>query len=406
MRPQYAYFDDPLLLEFEALITEVKPVGKGRFSAILERTYFYPTGGGQEHDLGTLGDANVLDVQLDETTWRVIHTLDAELSPGVVTAKIDADRRYRHMQHHSAQHLVSACFQQLFDLETLSANINGYSPATIDLPETTITPEMIKQVEDRASEIIFQNLGVKTYFVEQEQLQTVPLRRPPKVQGEVRVVEIDGFDYSACGGTHCLSAGMIGTIKILKSEHLSKRTRIHFIAGYQARDYFQKTHESVSTLAEEMSIHSGDLVEAVRKQAADLKLAQRELRSLGKLRIAAEVDTMLDEAAKIGAYHLVNGAFNDRPIHDLQALAKAFMEQEACIAVLASLSGEKLTLIVSCAAGVEVHAGNLLKSILEPLGARGGGGPQMAQGGGKISVEQFDHIFDGISEFFTGFGIK
>lgn len=400
MRPQYAYFEDPLLLEFEANIIEIQPVEDGCFSVILDRTYFYPSGGGQEHDLGTLGDANVLDVQRDESTSSVIHIVDSELSPGMIAAKIDSDRRYRHMQHHSAQHLLSACFQQQFELETLSANINGYSPSTIDIPEIPVTDEMLTQVENRASQIIFQNLGIKTYFVEQEQLPTMPLRRPPKVQGQVRVVEIDGFDYSACGGTHCLSTGMIGAIKILKSEHLSKRTRIHFIAGFQARDYFQKIHAAVSTLAEEMSIHRDDLVEAVRKQAEALKLAQRELRAITKLRMAAEVEALFAAAAEAGPYRLVTAKFKDRPGGELQALAKAFMEREACIAVLASLSGEKLTLIVSCAAGVDVHAGNLLRSILEPLGARGGGGPQMAQGGGEISPTQFEHIFDGLVDLF------
>jgi len=398
MRPQYAYFDDPLLLEFMAKVVEVQPIDGDRFSVILDQTYFYPTGGGQEHDLGTLGQANVLDVQREESTSRVLHIVDAALLPEVIAGKIAVDRRHRHMQHHSAQHLLSGCFQQLFDQETLSANINGYSPSTIDLPETSLTREMLQQVEHRASEIIFANLGIKTYFVEQEQLQTVPLRRPPKVQGEVRVVEIDGFDYSACGGTHCLVTGMIGSLKILKSENLSKRTRIHFIAGYQARDYFQKAHNTVSSLADEMSIHSDDLVETVRKQADTLRQAQRELRALSKLRIAAEVDTKLAEAIEVGSYRLASGKFEDRPGDDLQSLAKAFMEQESCIAVLASRSGEKLTLIVSCAKGVDVHAGNLLKSILEPLGARGGGGPQMAQGGGKISAEQFEHIFDGLPD--------
>ncbi len=402
MRPQFAYFDDPMLLSFQAQVEDVEPLDGGRYAVSLDQTYFYPTGGGQEFDTGKLGDQKVVDVWRDESTGRVVHVLDGHMSPGPVQAQIDADRRYRHMQHHTAQHLLSACFQRLFDLETLSANINGYSPSTIDLPETRLTPEMFAEVEYLAGEIIFQNLEVKTTFVEQEQLQTVPLRRPPKVEGEVRVVEIDGFDYSACGGTHCLQTGMIGVLIILKSEHLSQRTRIHFIAGFQAVGYFQETHRSVSTLAEEMSIHSTDLVETVRKQTEDLKQAQRQLRALDKLRIANEVDEMVGASVEVGGYRLVCGIYQDRPAADLQSLAKALREGESVIAVLAARSGEKLTLIVACSDDVSVHAGKTLKAILEPLGARGGGGQQMAQGGGKISPEQFEHLLEGVEENIQG----
>lgn len=392
MRPQYGYFYDPLLLEFDAKVIDVMPLKAGQSGVILDQTYFYPTGGGQEHDIGTLGDVAVVDVWRDETTSSVVHVIEGQLSPGIVQAKIDKDRRYRHMQHHSAQHLLSACFQQLFRLETLSANINGYNPSTIDIPETSLTTEMLEQVEQRASELIFDNLEVKTYFVEQEQLQSVPLRRPPKVQGEVRVVEIAGFDYSACGGTHCLATGMIGALKILKSEKLSKKTRIHFMSGFQAQDYFQRTHHAVSTLAESMSIHVDDLVDSVHKQVNALKLAQRELKALSKLRMAAEIDALSTSAIEVGGYRLVSAAFEDRPVADLQALAKAFMSQAGVIAVLATRSDDKMTLLVACAQGVALHAGELLKRILEPVGARGGGGPQMAQGGGKISAQQFEHL--------------
>jgi alanyl-tRNA synthetase len=398
MRPQYAYFDDPLKLEFQAQVEESKSLQDGRYAVSLDMTYFYPTGGGQEHDTGTLGDHAVLDVWRDETTSRVVHVLERPLPPGPIQALIDSERRYRHMQHHSAQHLLSACFQQLFELETFSANINGFSPSTIDLPEARLTAEMFEQVENLAADIIFQNLKIKTTFVEQEQLQTVPLRRPPKVQGEVRVVEIAGFDYSACGGTHCLATGMIGMLKILKSENLSQRTRIHFMAGFQALSNFQQAHNSVSTLAEELSIHSADLVATVRKQAAYLKRAQKELRALDKLRIAKETEEMLESSVPVAEYHLVRGKYQDRPAADLQDLAKICRQQAGVITVLAARSDEKLTLIAACSDDVPLHAGNLLNAILEPLGGRGGGGPQMAQGGGNISAQQFEHLLDNIRD--------
>lgn len=396
MKPQYRYFEDPLKLEFEAQVVEAVELGQGQFGVVLDQTYFYPTGGGQEHDTGFLDEIAVVDVQREDSTERVVHILEREPSPGLVTANIDQERRQRNMQHHTAQHLLSACFQQRYDLETLSANINGYRPSTIDLPETTLDVEMLATIETQAAEIIFENRRVKTYFVEQDHLQTVPLRRPPKVLGEVRVVKIDGFDYSACGGTHCLSSGMIGTVKILKSEHLSKRSRIHFVAGYQALEVFHTAQQAVSTLAEEMSIHPDDLVTTVRKHAQSLKETQRELRILRKERLHLEAQEMVTNAREVNEYNLVIGSYHSRPVDELQGLAKLLIGSDAIVATLATYDDQKITLVTACSEDAGVHAGNLANQLLSQIDGRGGGGPQIAQGGGRASEQQFHSFFENI----------
>ena len=396
MRAQYRYFEDPLKFEFEAQILEAEMLEDGRYGVILEQTYFYPTGGGQEHDRGVLGDVPVVDVRRDEATARVIHVVESELPLGPVLAKIDGRRRLRHMQHHSAQHLLSACVAALFDLETLSAHISGDSPSSIDLPETVFDAARLAEVEALANEVVFENLEVKTYFVEQEQAQAVPLRRPPKVEGDVRVVEIDGFDYSACGGTHCLSTGMIGLVKIIKTERQNKKTRLYFMAGGQALECFQAVHEAVSTLAEELSIHWGDLVGTVRGQAEELKQAQRDLRTLHSERIAFEAQELAVTVKPVGDYGLVLGSYEARPVDELQALSKHLIEKQSLIAVLATFDGEKIAVVVACSEGVDIRAGELIKKILSPIDGRGGGGPQLAQGGGSATREQFQAIFDGL----------
>ena len=389
MKKQYRYFDDPLRVEFEAEVVEVRSLEDGRFGVILDETYFYPTGGGQQFDGGVLGEFSVVDVWRDETTSQVVHVVERELPPGLVLAKIDGQRRLLHMQHHSAQHLVSGAFTKLLNLETLSAHVSGYTPSSIDLPETDLSKDAIARVENFANNIVFENRKIKNYFVGQDQLGALPLRRPPKVAGDVRVVEIEGFDWSACGGTHCLSTGMIGLVKIIKTERQNKKTRVYFMAGAQALDYFQQLHEQVSGLAEQMSIHWGNLADTVRTQAESLKATQSELRALRRENLGAEAKSLTEAAQKVGEYGLVARSFDARPVDELQTLAKSLMEEAGLVAVLATFDGQKAALVVACSGDVDVHAGELIKKILEPVGGKGGGSQQMARGGGIFSRDEF-----------------
>ena len=132
------------------------------------------------------------------------------------------------VQHHTAQHLLSQCLVP-FGLETLSANINVDTPSTVDFPFTELTPEQLRQAEDLANQVIYENRMVKSYFVAPENISQVPLRRPPKVHENIRIIEIDGYDHSACGGTHVPQTSMIGVVKILRTERQNEKTlvRIH-----------------------------------------------------------------------------------------------------------------------------------------------------------------------------------
>ena len=392
-RPQYAYFDDPLKLEFDAQIIETRDLGEGRWGIILDQTYFYPTGGGQAHDTGLLGETRVLDVWRDGTTSQVVHVVGSELAPGRIHAEINPERRQRHMQHHTAQHLLSACFAALYGLETLSSSIHGDTPSTLDLPDTPLTLEQLTAVENLAHEKIFANLGVKTYFVEQDQRQSVPFRRPPKVDGEVRVVEIAGFDYSACGATHCLSTGMIGMLKIVKTERQNQKNRVHFVAGIQGLAYFQAVQGVVDNLTEQSSAHFAELPEFFARQADTLKSTQKELADLKTVMLSIEAERLLRSAQLRDGLRWVIAAFDDRPASDLQILAKTLRAELGVVSVLVTCPGEKLAMLVACADDVKtVHAGDLLKEFLQPVGGRGGGSAQMAQGGGVVSPGQYQAL--------------
>lgn len=400
MNPQFLYLTDPLTLEFETEVQDRLELPDGRLGVILTQTYFYPTGGGQAHDTGFLGNAQVVDVIKSDDGEAVIHILDSEPGTGNLRASIDRQRRIRHMQHHTAQHLLSGCFQQVFDLETLSSGIQGCEPTTIDLPDTDLNRDDLDSIEELANQIVYENRVVKSYFVPAAEIHTVPLRRPPKVGGEIRIVEIDIFDYSACGATHCPQTGMIGVIKILRTERINQKTRIHFVAGIQAMGYFRQYQQIATTLAADLSAHPADVVKLVGKQAAQLHSAEKELRQLRLAYSTFEAQDMLANAQKIGERSVVMKAFENRPVNEIRALGNEFKEQAKLVSLLATFDGKKLVLVATCGLESGLSARELLNRQLAAINGRGGGDDQIAQGGATATPEQFATFFKNTKELF------
>lgn len=394
MNTQFLYLTDPIALEFETEIQERLELTEGRLGVILTRTYFYPTGGGQEHDTGTLGSARVVDVFKSKDGESVIHVLDGEPGEGMMLASIDSERRTRHMQHHTAQHLLSSCFQQVFDLETLSSGINGYDPTTIDLPDTELSRPDLDRIEKMANQIVYENRVVKSYLVSSEKIDTVPLRRASKVDGDIRIVEIDSFDYSACGATHCPHTGMIGAIKIIRTERINQKTRVHFVAGIQAMDYYDLYQKIGTTLAADLSAHPQDVIDLVRKQADQLHTAEKDLRQIKQAYSVFEAQDMLARAETVDGIKVIFKAFENRAAIEIRALGNEFKEQEEVVSLLATFDGKKLVLVVTCGMETNLSARELLNRQLSIVSGRGGGDDQIAQGGGTVTTKEFESFFN------------
>lgn len=388
MPTELAYHTDPFCWEFDAEIIDTLALPDGRVGVILSKTFFYPTGGGQEHDTGTLGDAKVSDVLIDDA-GIVTHIVDRAVS-GNVRATIDGKRRFAFMQHHSGQHLLSQAILDALKIESISANINIDTPSTIDLDtqrDIDLTPG-----EDLANAIIYQNRAIKTYVVDETQIRAVPLRRPPKVGGAIRVVEIDGFDYSACGGTHCPSTGMIGIVKIVRTEHVNKKLRVHFLCGERAFKYFQHAHTIVTTLARQLDTSPEGILGALEKQSEASRAMQKELRELGELKLGIEAQQLVAQAKSFEEIRFVGAAFRNRPAQELRALAMHLLNESKLVAVLASYDGSKVSLVVACAQDARLTANDLIRKLLSDIGGRGGGDAQIAQGGGAATAEQFNAL--------------
>jgi alanyl-tRNA synthetase len=387
------YLEFPDVLEFDTSIDQVTLLPDGRIGAILTPSYFYPTGGGQEHDSGAIGEAQVLDVFIDEGLG-LIHVIDRQINVGPSHAQIDQKRRLRHMQHHTAQHLLTQCFLRLFDYETISANINGYSPSTLDLSISNIPKKHLDQAEDLANKLVYEDRLVKSYFVTADELRLLPLRRPPKVVKNIRIVEIDSFDYSACGGTHCARTGMIGVVKILKSERLSDKIRVHFVAGLQALYFFGEYQNCVLSLAGLLSVHSTDILDAVQRQINQVKENQRELEALRFEKIVSEANHLIENEEITGGYHIILAAYENRPVAELRLLADELKKKSDAIAVLSTYNGQKISMVILCSDGVRLNARELLQKLLSQIDGKGGGDGRMAQGGGTATREQIEALLN------------
>ena len=381
------YFNQTMQTEFTAEVTETLRDEHG-FGVILPKTLFYPTSGGQAHDTGVIGTAKVVDVVINDD-GRILHYLDREIEVGIYPSKIDWERRFANMQHHTGQHIFSATFWQELQLETLSSHISGETPSTIDFDVDALTPEQIARVEDVANAVVFENRPVKTYFVSDK--SEVPFRRPPKVDGEIRVIEIEGFDYSACGGTHCPQTGMVGTLKIIRTERIKQRLRIHFIAGWQTLNFLRSTQNAAQETAFLFDVGVVDMKEAVERMQSQFKESERELKALRQMKLDTEVEKLAQFAERVDDKWLATKLFEDRDAGELRMLASKLRLFPKMVALLASFDGKKLSLVAACADDTDLNASELLRDHLAPFGGRGGGDLTIAQGGGP--AEDVDELF-------------
>jgi alanyl-tRNA synthetase len=391
MTKQY-YFDDPLCLEFQAEVAEVFTDKDGKICAILIGTYFYPTSGGQDHDIGLIHNAKVLDVYkgLDNT---IIHVLDKEISPGVYPASIDKVRRKQNMQSHTAQHVLSRSFELLLNLETLSANINFDSPSTIDLDADNLLESDLDLVENLANSLIFENRQVKSYYIKDEDIPNISFRRPPKVAGTIRVIEVDGFDYSACGGTHCPYTGMIGLIKILKIEMQNHKIRVHFVAGSQAMGVFKSVYHTAKKISGILETNLADLVKSVAQQVETQKFQRIELDDYKNKLLLIEKTQLYESVRMIEKIKLITKFFSDKSPEELRKLVSMICLDEDYVVILAGLIGNKLSMVVGCSQKINLDARKLLDQHLKKFNGHGGGDQNLAQGGCTFLEKNGNDIF-------------
>ena len=375
------YYTDPYAREFDATIAHVAPRPAGAFGGLvrLDRTAFYPTSGGQPFDTGTLDAVRVVEVYDDEE--GVVHVV-AEghgLREGQrVRGAIDWPRRFDHMQQHSGQHVLSAAFARLFDVATVSFHL-GADASTIDLARE-MTPRELAAAEDEANRIVWEDRTVAIRFAGEEDASRLPLRKEPARGGTLRLIDIEGFDLSACGGTHVARTGAIGVVVIARWERFKGGQRLEFLCGGRALGRFRALRDGLDGAARRLSAGLEDLPGAIDRLQSDVRELRRAQAALqGELaRYRAEELGAAAEATPAGRVVLQSV---DADANGLKSLASAITAKPGLIVVLVSTAAPRLAVVARSQDVVGVNAGDVLKALISQFGGRGGGRPDLAQGG-------------------------
>jgi len=403
------YYQDSRLLEFDARVSSLSELDDGQIAVTLDRTAFYPTGGGQPTDTGTLGDARVVDC-IDAENDGVLHVIQGP-APEVgdtVHGKIDWLRRLDHLQQHTGQHIFSAAFVQLFDAPTLSFRVLDHE-CEIDVALVDPTGARVEQAVDLANQIIWESRPISIRQVISAEAAALPLRKEPAREGELRIIEIDDFDLTPCGGTHARSTGEVGVIAVRTWERAKGLTRVHFMAGVRAVADYRKANHSAREVAALFSAGREDSPTLVARLVAENKKLRRRTGELEQIACRVEADELLrgsngnasdgvmaatlndpgssstvgEGATKQPDTRVIAKVFEDRDADSLNHLALALIAHSHTVALLGSRDGDTARLVFARSTDASGDMNALMRRACLLIDGRGGGKPDMAQGGGK-----------------------
>ena len=381
------YYTDPLVTTFEATVLSCTPLAaaSSQSTVVLDTTAFYPTSGGQPFDTGTLGGRAVLDV-VDGDDGVITHIVDAPLEPGAkVTGVIDWARRFDHMQQHTGQHILSAAFERTCGARTESFHL-GTTSCTIDLARE-VSPAEIAKAETLACDIVFENRSVRVRFVSEAEAATLPLRKDPARTGTLRLVEIDDCDLSACGGTHVPATGRVGVIAVSGWERFKGGSRIEFVCGHRAVASHRRLRDVVSGLQRQLTVAPHEIGAAIERFQAEARANQKTVRQLRETLAAHDAGPLAAAAEDLGAFRRVIVTREGWDLAALKTLAAAIAAHPRCVAVIIG-DDTPVPVVAARSADVTFDAGAWIKEITAALGGRGGGRPELAQGGVAASVDQ------------------
>jgi alanyl-tRNA synthetase len=368
------YNEDVFLDRGSAKILSVVEDG-GRRAVVLDSTVFYPEGGGQPGDRGTINGVAVTEV-LEGEDGAVLHFVEGPgadaLKPGKAELRLEAARRRYFMTHHTAQHLLSATILRLFGAPTLSMHL-GEDCCTIDVDSGTLTAEDLAAAEDAAFAVIEEDYPVIVHLCPPENIADFPLRkRPPEDESVIRVIEIDGYDFSPCCGTHLPSTGPIGIIKTIGLEKYKGMTRVSFLAGRRALWDYRTVRSAAEAVSVQLKAPVEGIVPAVRALADKSAAQERTLLNLRESLAAFEAAKLI---ASSGA-RVYAQCYGDRTLDEAVRVGRAAQKLTDAVIVVGSAADRKAAVLTS---RKDADLRPVLRGLIEAAGGKGGGGPSFQQ---------------------------
>ena len=379
------YYHDSYTTTFASRVLEAALVGD-RPAVVLEKTFFYPTSGGQPFDCGTLGGRRVVDVVIRESDQAILHLLDGPLPVGPAKGVIDWNRRLDHMQSHTGQHVLSQAMIRTADAATIGFHL-GADYVSIDLDTADLGERRRDEAFAMANEVVSRDVAVKAWFPTVDQLAAITLRKTPEVEGALRIVEIGDFDISACGGTHLARTGEVGLIHCLKIERLKRGTRVYFLTGGRARRDYAEKQAIVARLAGALTCSVPELPAAFDRLQTDFATARRELARHEDEALDREAVRLAATAATIGTAQVVRQVLPGRSVEAIKGLALRLTALPGRVALLAT-TGERTQFLFARSEDVTADLKRALDQALTAIGGGKGGGTRVVQGGGAAAAAE------------------
>lgn len=377
------YYADVTCKDFTAHVEAQQPAPNG-IAVRLDRTAFYPTSGGQAHDTGTLNEIPVREVWID-AAGAIWHLLEQPLTTEVVQGRIDWTRRFDHMQQHTGQHLLSAAFKRRLNGNTLAVHM-GATHNTVDLDLPQLSWEAAFAIEDEVNQLIHENRQVTARFVDEQALAALHLRREPQVTGMIRIVQVEGYDATPCGGTHTLTTGQIGLVKITALERYKGGMRVTFLCGQRALQDYRRALQRLQQLGAQLTVGADDLADAVARLQEEAKTLRRAQQQAQQALAEIEARQLWETAPRWGEVRRIVAHWEARSFEELQALARPLREQPATVLFLATTLGNTVRLLCARSDDLpQVDASTCLRAAAAQLGGRGGGTATVAQGGAPFT---------------------
>lgn len=363
------FYKDPYLMECEAEVKDI--INKdGKTLVVLDRSPFYPEGGGQPSDTGEINGIKVLYVYEEKDI--IYHHVEKEPEDKKVLCKVDFNRRFDHMQQHSGEHLLSGAILKLYNGNNKGFHL-GEDYVTIDIDIDGMTDEMIERIEEEVNSYIYNNAEFCTYVVSKEESKKFPLRKQINVDEDLRVVEVKDMDCCPCCGTHVLRTGEIGIVKILKHERYKGMTRIYLKCGNRALKDFQNKQNVITNLNRHLSSEESNLVQRVEAQSLEIEKLTRELNSFKKMLAENEAKNIIStEDSKV-----VVRRYEDKSFEDIQLIGSE-LGSKNYVLILSSLSDKKILFINN--SDLDISCGKLFKDNIKEFNGKGGGNAKRAQG--------------------------
>ena len=386
------YYLDQNLQDFEAEVLDVREIGKG-WSVLLDRTAFYPEGGGQPADIGSLSGIPVLDVQKKDDL--IYHILEKKPETKLVQGKIDWNHRFDYMQQHTGQHIISACLYKTGGIGTVAIH-QGEEYTSVETDASGISPETLEQIEKLANSIVNQNLDVTSIRIDHTELSGYTLRRPTKLTGKIRLLKVGEIDLVACGGVHTTTTGQVGLIKLAGTEKIRGRVRTIWKIGNRAyRDYHLK-NQVVSSLVEALSAQPDEVPSRVLQLQEDLRQGQWELNRLEDRYAGLVAESLYGQAAPSkSGLRIITKSFEGEDKELPFKVAQQLLEKKGVRVCLTTEGGEYLHWCIGISDSCEFPAGEIREKLLPLIEGKGGGKPPLWQGVGQKEgdVEGFLKVF-------------